>query len=115
MSPMEAAFATHEAKARAAVMAETWGHLAPRVNKRYSGWIVFTLTEYGCYEIIASNWRGLYDSPWLYEDMNEFVVKHAKAKGGLYRFDGQYMKDSRGKANWNGKVKRLNYRLLKAS
>ena len=69
------AFAPAIAAQRSAVIADTWGHLAPERNRRYPGRVVFAV---GCYDscnpvILASHFAGLDDSPWLYEHLTDFV------------------------------------------
>lgn len=93
------AFCQHEALYRASVMADTWGHLAAKKHKTYRGWILFAIPAYdsGTPCIIESEFKGLDDSPWLYDAMWDFcadrnTVPHDEnglnAESGVYRFVG---------------------------
>lgn len=80
-----------------AVMAETWGHLAPKKNKRYTGCIVYVI---GCYDsgslnptTLDCNFKDLNDSPWFYNALNEFLSKLPKEfreSGYIYRWIGTF-------------------------
>jgi hypothetical protein len=72
------------------VKRETFGHLAPEKNKVYRAEILFTLGEYGDYAIIRAKIEGLDDSPWLFDDMMDFMCEEAKEEGCVYRFHGTY-------------------------
>lgn len=82
------AFAPMDAHYRSQVIAATWGHLAPQKRKAYQGWILFAIPEYdsGNPCIIEAEFKGLGDSPWLYDAMWDFASKVEKV--GVYRFDG---------------------------
>lgn len=93
------AFYRHEAQHRNAILAETWGHLAAKKSKSYRGWILFAIPAYdsGTPCIIEAEFKGLNDSPWLYDAMWDFcadreTVPHDEnglnAEPGVYRFDG---------------------------
>lgn len=84
------AFQVWEAQYRADVIAATWGHLAPRERKTYSGYIVFAVPEYdsGNPCIVQADFKGLEDSPWLYDAMVSFAEQAHRA--GVYRFDGTF-------------------------
>jgi hypothetical protein len=98
------AFAPVEAIYREEVMRATWGHLAPKKGKIYRGYMTFAI---GCYDHDDLNptplkvqFRGLDDSPWIYEAIHErlsrwhlgFGRRRRRqprfAVGGVYRFDG---------------------------
>lgn len=82
------AFAPAEARYRSDVMAATWGHLAMRKRQSYSGYFIFAIPEYdsGTPCLVASEFKRLNDSPWLYDAMWDFAGQTEKA--GVYRFDG---------------------------
>lgn len=96
------AFAPVEAAHRAAVMADTWGHLAPRKNKTYRGRVVYAV---GCYDscnpvILSTEFRALDgteldDSPWLYDALNELVMdlvsgSRTEAAGLVFEWIGKF-------------------------
>ena len=89
MNWAEEAFAPIQAERRRQIAISTWGHLAPRKNKKYDGEMVFALTEYGDYALISARWSGLPDSPWLFDAMMEFVARNAADREGVVlRFSG---------------------------
>lgn len=78
---MEAAFAPAEAKYREAVLQQTWGHLAPRRNKKYHGRIVYS---FGVFDsghlnptVLVCALADLDSSPWFYDNLHEFLDKEA--------------------------------------
>jgi hypothetical protein len=107
---MAEAFAPIEAHYKAEVMSATWGHLAAQEGKKHKGYMVFTLTDHGCYEVIRSHFRGLADSPWFFAHANDFVSKRARARGAIYRFDGTYefISHEGGDYKFTGTVTKLN-------
>lgn len=102
------AFAPAEARYKSEVMAATWGHLAPRQRKTYRGYILFAIPAYdsGTPCIIEAEFKGLADSPWLYDAMWDFacsVERGDEGEGaGVYRFDGTFRN-----YEFNGEIKRL--------
>ena len=108
------AFAGAEVHYRAEVYAATWGHLAPQPRQTYRGWILFAHSAYGgetC--LINADFGDLDDSPWLYEDLQEYVEHHREVlpnnerEGNVYRFDGTYTKFKNGGCRFSGKVRQL--------
>lgn len=106
------------------VWQDTWGHLAPKVREVYAGHIVFTLGIHG--DITLIHWEFELDdgtcldgSPWLMEDMMDFVgneiEKKRNLRGGIWRFDGTFERLKNGKGRWRGKTSpmRLQYRFPK--
>lgn len=94
-------FAPIEAKYHAQVIADTWGHLAPRKNKTYRGFVVFAVGCFGNDElnptVLSCEFKDLDDSPWFYDALAEFigspnwnVETKAFPSGGVYRFDGSF-------------------------
>lgn len=67
-----------------------WGHLAPKRNKAYPGFILFTHSDYGDLTIIKSKFRSLPDSPWFYKAMEDFVYENAQKTGCIYHFKGVF-------------------------
>lgn len=106
------------------VWQQTWGHLAPKVREVYAGHIVFTLGCHGDHTLIEWEFKlpdgtQLDASPWLHEDMVDFVADQIAAKknfyGGIWRFDGTFERLKNGKGRWRGKTSamRLQYRFPK--
>lgn len=88
---LESAFAPAENAYRNKVLQSAWGHAAPKKNKTYRGYIVFSTSAYGgAIEIIDADWGDLEDSPWLYDAMYDLVCDHAPARGAVRRFDGTF-------------------------
>ncbi len=83
-------FLPEEIAYKARVMGMTWGHLAPKKNKKYPGYILFTISAYGDIVPIRAEFKGLDDSPWFYEALQDFVYENAKEDGKVYRFDGTF-------------------------
>jgi hypothetical protein len=91
---MYEAFAPAEARYRQQVAQQTWGHLAPRRNKKYRGHVVFAL---GCYDggehnptPLTSDFKDLSDSPWFYDALISFLESLGGEGGAVYRFDGYF-------------------------
>jgi hypothetical protein len=94
-------FAPIQAHNRQAVLAKTWGHLAPKKNVSYKGKILFCVSGYGYTgtAIIDYNFENLEDSPWLYDAMNDYINKWEGMEDGCvyilnvtfrnFRFYGQ--------------------------
>lgn len=102
---MVEAFAPVEAHYRAQVYKATWGHLAPRRHKAYSGHIVFAV---GCFgsdplnpTVIACE-IGLDSSPWFFDALTDFVASLKGDEGGVYRWDGTFKN-----YEFKGSVRRL--------
>lgn len=104
-------FAEHEARYAAAVQGATWGHLAPEPRRYYTGHLIFADTCFDGVTAISYDFKGLDDSPWLYEDLHEFMRNREDAgklhAGCIYRFDGTYVKFKNGGFRFSGKVRRV--------
>jgi hypothetical protein len=89
-----------DAHYRQQVLKETWGHLAPKKNRKYKGFIVFAI---GCFgsdhlnpTVLSCELKDLESSPWFYEALCEWLSdqqecddeKSAFKIGNVYRFDG---------------------------
>lgn len=119
MNYMEAVFAPAEARYRAAVLADTWGHLAPKRNVIYRGHITFAL---GCFdsgdlnptvlgfELNDRHGNGLDSSPWFYDTLGDFLQSFCRdgstpgqcEEGGVYRWSGSFRN-----YKFSGELKRL--------
>lgn len=105
---MAEVFAPVEAHYRQQVLKETWGHLAPKRNKKYRGFIVFAI---GCYgsdylnpTVLSCELEGLSDSPWFFDALMEWLSSHQHCSsigededkdckfkiGHVYRFNGYF-------------------------
>lgn len=94
---MEEAFAPVEARYRAQVMGETWGHLAPQARTKYKGSVLFAHSVYGGdgTTVIRTDFQELPDSPWFYEGLHELAGEHRSehgddVEGGVYLWTGYY-------------------------
>lgn len=92
--PWTDAFAPAEAIYRHTVIRATFGHLAPKPEHTYEGYILFTLGAYGDITVIRDDFGDLPSSPWYFDDLNDFVGRkiEGKAEGTVWRFEGIYRK-----------------------
>jgi hypothetical protein len=88
------AFAPAEARYRAQVMAETWGHLAPKRNKIYRGHVTFAIGCFGSDHLnptcLSCEFEDLESSPWFFDALNDFLQSLETEAGCVYRFDGTF-------------------------
>jgi hypothetical protein len=88
------AFEEHEAIQRGRVMSETFGHLAPKTDRAYSGTILFIHGEYGDDVPLRVDFPDLPDSPWFFEGMCDFILDHGDdgdhESGKVFRWTGLY-------------------------
>lgn len=68
---MAEVFAPVQAIHRARILADTWGHLAPKKNRTYRGYVVFAL---GCFGS---------------DSLNPTVLE-CELEGGVYRWEGAF-------------------------
>lgn len=91
---MADAFAPAEAHYKNQVMAATWGHLAPKKNKIYRGYIVWALGCCGSERLnptpLYVELQGLDASPWFHNCMIDFLHAHSTEDGAVFRFDGTF-------------------------
>lgn len=91
---MADAFAPAEARYKAEIMADTWGHLAPKKNKAYHGHIVFAIGCFGSDHLnptpLACEFDDLDSSPWFFDAMMDFLRDIETKEGCVYRFDGTF-------------------------
>jgi hypothetical protein len=90
---MEAAMAPAELSYKMAVLDDTWGHLAPKKNRTYRGFIVFAIAAYGGDMVILdAHFDDLDDSPWLFDAMQDFVFKDYQqlTDGAVYKWEGTF-------------------------
>jgi len=85
------AFAPAEARYKAQVMFDTFGHLYPQPGNKYQGRIVFVISAYGgncC--ILHSEWQGLEDSPLLFETMSDvFDNSRVRGRHDIFEWTGE--------------------------
>jgi len=69
------------------VYAETWGHLAPKKNVTYKGWILFSKSYFynGNNPIIDFEFKELESSPWLFNVLEDYILKLDLPKGKAYK------------------------------
>jgi len=109
----EEVFAPIEAVYKANVMAQTFGHLAPKPKNIYSGWALFTLTAFGDTCIIDFEFNNLDASPWFNEDILDYIGAFTdtipKNKNfGVYKFSGTYQKYKNAKFKFKGCIDEIN-------
>lgn len=79
---------------QAVVLAETWGHLAPKPRRAYRGTVLFAFTEYRECTPIRTWFPDLPDSPWFWEGLNrwllDMVMDGAAESGRVYLWTGRY-------------------------
>lgn len=114
MSGFANAFAGTEAAHKAAVMHSTWGHLAPKALDIYKGFVLLTNTDWGEVHAIKSVFfnakrEALEGGPWFYLQLNDFVYKvgSKRPSGGVYRFDGTYVRLKNGSGRFSGKTRTI--------
>lgn len=96
------ALAQAEAKYRAQVMFQTWGHLEQRRGTQQPGWFVFSISDYGgMHVILGSDWGDLDDSPGLYNAMMDYVAKHG-VRGQITRLTGHVTRLKNGRYRIGG-------------
>lgn len=99
------------------VMAETWGHLAPKKNKAYRGRFVYAVGVFGSDDLnpmpIFCEFSDLESSPWFYDALGDFIeilrgseldeegIKHGKP-GCVYEWTGTFRNYS-----WCGKIRQV--------
>lgn len=106
------AFAVVDAHNRALVAAQTWGHLAPKPREPYHGSMLLAHPAYGDLGVVLidAEFPGLPDSPWLYDDMVEYLDGERlppTVEGGIYRWEGIYMKYKNGGCRFSGRLRLL--------
>lgn len=110
---MEDVFAKIRKVNKDIVLSNTWGHLYPKDNKEHDGYILYTHTAYGDIECIDCHFKGIEDSPWFFQDMNNFIADNCRVRGHIYLFKGTYRKLKNQKAVFKGKIKRITIEGLK--
>lgn len=109
----------------AAVMWNTWGHLAPKIGTCYHGWILFGTNAFGTInpqlldaEFYEPTGELMESSLWSYNHINDYLDKrfelgcwNKKKKkfkpGCVYKFFGTYTIYKNGSHSFNGKFKEI--------
>ncbi len=102
------AFAPIEARNRAVVMRDTWGHLDTKPGEYHPGYVLFALGVHGDIVLLDWEFEGVSANPWIYEELHEHVGKHIdKTKGpwGVWVFEGSYRVFKNGCHKFSGKVR----------
>jgi len=72
------------------VMFDTWGHLAPKPQKKYYCTLVIAIGEDGDRVTLKNDLPG---SPWHYDDTEDFLGRSSEnLETGVHRFIGWYKK-----------------------
>lgn len=74
---------------------ETFGHLAPRRNQTYVGYVIFAVGCFGDDPLnpmpLDCEFKNLDSSPWFYDELMRWLSDLDETKpGGVYRFDGVF-------------------------
>ncbi len=101
---LEDAFTIVNQLNQAIVIGNTWGHLAPEPQRKYKGHIIIAI---GCYHhetiIMEDEFNDLPDSPWQYNDLQNFVYQAtSNFQPGVYHFGGWYKKFRNGNFQFGG-------------
>lgn len=72
--------------AKSEVMHGTWGHLYPEPGRKYPGYIVFAVGDYGDQTLLKTEFEGLSDSPQKMEVCNQ-IFNSWEVETGVYRVD----------------------------
>ena len=84
------------------VMKDTWGHLAPEPRKKYPCKLLIA-TNRSDSIIVEQDFGGLPDSPWLYDDTQDFLYESVEVlEPGIYLFVGWYKQFKNGKGIFGG-------------
>jgi hypothetical protein len=66
------------------VMSNTWGHLYPEPGRKYPGYIIFSVSDYGDLTILRSEFDDLEDSP-IKEKLSSEIFDNWDCETGVYR------------------------------
>ncbi|WGK63470.1 hypothetical protein QAO71_17005 (plasmid) [Halopseudomonas sp. SMJS2] len=99
---------------RAAVMAQTFGHMEAEPGTRHPGWFTFITGQHGDNTVIESDFPTFDEGPGYFMDRDEFIWSKVKNNGpasqiGVYRFEGEYRRHKicgEGLGRFVGKVTR---------
>ncbi len=91
------------------VMQDTFGHLAPKKGQSYKGTMIYAHGEYGDIVLLASDFKKLDSSPWLFDAMQEYLGEHCEEEG-VYKWKGQFTKIHDGTYCFGGKIERLDFK-----
>lgn len=114
-STMDDVFAPVEAKYKAEVMFQTWGHQDAKVGEVHHGWFTFIHGQHGDMAVLESDFPTFGEGPGYFAHRDDFIWSKVKNDGpcsevGLYRFDGSYRLNKRtGSGIFTGKVQRLRH------
>lgn len=89
------------------VLSQTFGHLYPKDNRPHVGHLVFTIGGYGDITPIDASFKDIDDSPWFYDDMQDYISKSKFKRGNIYVFVGTYRKLKNQRGIFTGKTKTI--------
>ena len=90
------------------VMQDTWGHLAPKINKTYKGTMIYAHSVYGDIVLLYSNFKNLDDSPWLFEAMQDYLSEHCENEG-VYQWEGRLTVHDCAGYCFGGEIERIDF------
>jgi len=97
-----------EARNRAVVMRQTWGHLDTKPGEAHVGHVLFALGCHGDIVVLEWDFEGVEANPWIYDELHEFVGQHIDKTDrawGVWLFEGTYRVFKNGKHKFSGKVR----------
>jgi len=74
------------------VRQDTWGHLAPKIGRKYKGFILIATSPYSGlgWTVIQDEFEGMESNPWYYDHLCEYINNLDLEDGKLFRFTGTY-------------------------
>lgn len=106
------AFVETDAKHKAQVMDDTWGHMEAQPGTTHNGRIMFTVTEWNETIAISANFSTMPGSgPLFYHSLNDYISNIADRlsleEGGVYLFRGRYVRYKNGNDKFSGVVSKV--------
>lgn len=95
------------------IMQDTFGHLAPKKGRSYKGFMIYAHGEYGEIVLLDAKFKGLSDSPWLFDAMQDYIGGHCK-DCGVYKWEGRCTKIDESSICFGGEIKRIEFEELAA-
>lgn len=78
------------------VLRDTWGHMAAKPKKEYTGYVIFAASCYDSGELSAikvefkdAQGRELNGGPWMYDAVQELMCAQKVDRGEVYRWEGR--------------------------
>lgn len=88
---------------------DTFGHLAPKKERSYKGYMIWAYGWYGDIVLLGSGFKNLSNSPWLFAAMQEYIGENLDGEG-IYKWEGHFEKLDEECYCFGGKIKRLDFK-----